>query len=293
MSSPSPFPRTVRAPSGPAHQRGDVRPHHRGSVDGADSQRSDHAVEPFHAVADRRPRPAGLRVPPPKRRGVLTAGKGRGRLYKLTLAGRLLRHWDLGEDTVYHASVLTFDGTDLWVPLAEYRPHSQPITYRVNPESGALTREFPYPDHLGGVFYAPAAGGTAAAGGGTGAPSGSAATSGGGPPSATPPGTAAVPGGADGRGITDRTAARAVSVGGGTTVPPRPGVLTRSPPSANPRPVYAPGARRTTARQTAERPGSSTRTTGRPSRQSMPSRAVNGSLIRTSYRRRSPRLVTS
>ncbi|HEY8983216.1 MAG TPA: DUF6454 family protein [Streptomyces sp.] len=87
-----------------------------------------------------------------------TAGQGRGHLYELTRTGGLLRHWDLGEGTVYHASGLTFDGAGLWIPVAEYRPHSRSIMYRVNPRDGALSEEFRYPDHLGGVSYDPGSG---------------------------------------------------------------------------------------------------------------------------------------
>lgn len=84
-----------------------------------------------------------------------TPGRGVGHLFELTPDGRLLRTWQLGEDTVYHPSGLTYDGEHVWVPTAEYRPNSRSIMYRVDPASGDVTEMFRYDDHLGGVSRYP------------------------------------------------------------------------------------------------------------------------------------------
>jgi hypothetical protein len=39
------------------------------------------------------------------------------------------------------------------VPVAEYRPNSQSIIYRVNPETLEATEAFRFPDHIGGLVY--------------------------------------------------------------------------------------------------------------------------------------------
>ncbi|EPH46077.1 DUF6454 family protein [Streptomyces aurantiacus] len=80
-----------------------------------------------------------------------TAGCGRGHVFEVSRSGRLLRQWELREDTAYHAGGLTFDGTDVWVPVAEYRPDSRSIMYRLDPVTGEVQEMFRYADHVGGV----------------------------------------------------------------------------------------------------------------------------------------------
>ncbi|MEU5882507.1 DUF6454 family protein [Spirillospora sp. NPDC047279] len=78
-------------------------------------------------------------------------GKGRGHLFELDLSGRLLRQITLGEGTMYHPGGIDFDGRDLWVPVAEYRPNSRSIVYRVDPRSLRASEAFRFKDHVGGV----------------------------------------------------------------------------------------------------------------------------------------------
>ena len=72
---------------------------------------------------------------PTKRYGALVdghdrdAGEGVGHLFKVDLRtgheGTLLASTTLGEGTMYHPGGIDFDGTSLWVPVAEYRPDSR------------------------------------------------------------------------------------------------------------------------------------------------------------------------
>lgn len=79
------------------------------------------------------------------------AGKGAGHLFKLDKTGKLVGQVKLGEDTIYHPGGIDYDGRWLWVPVAEYRPNSKSIIYRVDPETLEATEVFRFPDHIGGI----------------------------------------------------------------------------------------------------------------------------------------------
>ncbi|MBA3990089.1 MAG: hypothetical protein H0X54_03500 [Propionibacteriales bacterium] len=78
-------------------------------------------------------------------------GKGVGHVLVLTRDGELLRDIVVGEGTIYHPGGIDFDGQDIWVPVAEYRPNSDAIVYTIDPDTYAVTEEFRYADHVGGV----------------------------------------------------------------------------------------------------------------------------------------------
>jgi hypothetical protein len=80
-------------------------------------------------------------------------GEGVGHLFRLDLKGNLLGDLTLGEGTVYHPGGIDFDGTSIWVPVAEYRPNSRSIVYRVDPAAMKATEMFRYGDHVGGVVH--------------------------------------------------------------------------------------------------------------------------------------------
>ena len=82
-----------------------------------------------------------------------TPGRGVGHLFELDLTGRLLRQITLGEGTIYHPGGIDFDGRDLWLPVAEYRPNSRAIVYRVDPGTLTATEAFRVADHVGGVVH--------------------------------------------------------------------------------------------------------------------------------------------
>ena len=61
------------------------------------------------------------------------AGEGVGHLFKIDMAGNLMADLTLGEGAMYHPGGIDYDGTHIWVPVAEYRPNSRSIVYRVDP----------------------------------------------------------------------------------------------------------------------------------------------------------------
>jgi hypothetical protein len=80
-----------------------------------------------------------------------TAGKGVGHLFVMDRQGHLQKDIVLGEGDMYHPGGISFDGTDIWVPVAQYRPNSSAIVYRVDATSLQVTKEFEVPDHIGGI----------------------------------------------------------------------------------------------------------------------------------------------
>ncbi|MDX2030160.1 MAG: DUF6454 family protein [Blastocatellia bacterium] len=83
------------------------------------------------------------------------AGAGVGHLFKFDAAGNLLADLTLGEGAIYHPGGIDFDGRHIWVSVAEYRPNSRSIVYRVDPAAMKATEIFRYPDHLGGIVHDP------------------------------------------------------------------------------------------------------------------------------------------
>jgi hypothetical protein len=79
------------------------------------------------------------------------AGKGVGHLFKIDKAGSLLADLRLGEGAIYHPGGLDYDGTNIWVPVAEYRPDSRSIVYRVDPTAMTATEAFRVADHIGAI----------------------------------------------------------------------------------------------------------------------------------------------
>ncbi len=82
-----------------------------------------------------------------------SAGSGRGHLFKMDLQGNLLASIQLGEGDLYHPGGIDYDGKWLWVPVAEYRPHSKSVVYRVDPQTLAVEEVFKYDDHIGGIVH--------------------------------------------------------------------------------------------------------------------------------------------
>jgi hypothetical protein len=80
-------------------------------------------------------------------------GAGVGHLFKFDASGKLLGDLVLGEGTIYHPGGIDYDGTDIWVPVAEYRPNSKSIVYRVDPQSMKASEVFRWADHIGGVVH--------------------------------------------------------------------------------------------------------------------------------------------
>lgn len=82
-----------------------------------------------------------------------TPGKGVGHLFVMDRSGRLLRDIRLGEGDNYHPGGLDFDGRNIWVSVAQYRPDSSALVYRVDTRTLRPKRMFEVDDHIGGLVY--------------------------------------------------------------------------------------------------------------------------------------------
>lgn len=82
-----------------------------------------------------------------------TPGTGRAWLFKFTGDGALLNQVELTEDILYHPGGIDYDGEYIWVTVAEYRPNSNSIVYRVNPETLEAEEVFRVRDHIGGIVH--------------------------------------------------------------------------------------------------------------------------------------------
>lgn len=80
-----------------------------------------------------------------------TPGKGVGHLFVMDRQGNLEKDIVLGEGDMYHPGGIDFDGKNVWVPVAQYRPHSSAIIYRVDAESLEVHKQFEVKDHFGGI----------------------------------------------------------------------------------------------------------------------------------------------
>lgn len=84
-----------------------------------------------------------------------TLGLGRGYLSRVSADGELLDQTELGDPQagIYHPGGMDFDGTHLWVPVAQYRPHSRSLIYRVDPRTLEVESVFSVEDHIGSVVF--------------------------------------------------------------------------------------------------------------------------------------------
>jgi hypothetical protein len=81
------------------------------------------------------------------------AGQGIGHLFKIDKMGKLLADLTLGEGAMYHPGGIDYDGTSIWVPVAEYRPDSRSIIYRVDPSHMQAAEVFRFADHIGAIVH--------------------------------------------------------------------------------------------------------------------------------------------
>ena len=80
-------------------------------------------------------------------------GQGIGHLFKIDRAGKLVSDLPLGDGTIYHPGGIDYDGTNIWIPVAEYRPDSRAIVYRVDPVRMQAAEVFRFADHLGAIVH--------------------------------------------------------------------------------------------------------------------------------------------
>ena len=81
------------------------------------------------------------------------AGEGIGHLLKFDSTGTLLAQMTLGEGNIYHPGGIDYDGKDIWIPVAEYRPNSKSIIYKVNPKSMKAMKVMRFDEHIGAIVY--------------------------------------------------------------------------------------------------------------------------------------------
>lgn len=94
-----------------------------------------------------------VKYPSPQNGYDRTPGKGVGRLFVMDTSGNLQKDIVLGEGDMYHPGGIDFDGTNVWVPVAQYRPNSSAIIYRVDASTLSVHKQFEVKDHFGGIVY--------------------------------------------------------------------------------------------------------------------------------------------
>ena len=94
---------------------------------------------------------ATTRYPEPRDGYDRDTGEGKGHLFKIGAKGELLADLVLGEGPVFHPGGIDYDGEWLWVPVAEYRPNSASIIYKVDPKTMKAVEVFRFRDHVGGI----------------------------------------------------------------------------------------------------------------------------------------------
>jgi hypothetical protein len=78
-------------------------------------------------------------------------GEGVGPLFKIDMAGNLIAGVTLGEGAIYHPGGIDYDGRHIWIPVAEYRPNSRSIVYRLDPATMKPVEIFRFADHIGAI----------------------------------------------------------------------------------------------------------------------------------------------
>ncbi|MBC8181161.1 hypothetical protein H8E88_08555 [candidate division KSB1 bacterium] len=80
-----------------------------------------------------------------------STGKGIGHLFKFNEKGELISKISLGDSIIHHPGGIDFDGKFIWAPVAEYRPNSRSLVYRINPTTLECEPVFRFNDHIGAV----------------------------------------------------------------------------------------------------------------------------------------------
>jgi hypothetical protein len=78
-------------------------------------------------------------------------GKGIGHLFVMDMQGNLQKDITFDFGDVYHPGGIDTDGTSVYVPVAQYRPNSTAMMFRVDVKSLAVTHMFDFDDHIGGL----------------------------------------------------------------------------------------------------------------------------------------------
>jgi hypothetical protein len=84
-----------------------------------------------------------------------STGAGVGHLFVME-DGRLIRDLMLGDGAAYHPGGIDFDGSNVWLSVAEYRANSRSVVVSVDPVSLEISERFRVADHVGWVVRDPA-----------------------------------------------------------------------------------------------------------------------------------------
>ncbi len=60
---------------------------------------------------------------------------------------------NLGEGNSYHPGGIDYDGKYIWVPVAEYRPNSKSIIYKVDPKTMKASEVLRFDEHIGAIVH--------------------------------------------------------------------------------------------------------------------------------------------
>lgn len=79
-------------------------------------------------------------------------GNRRGYLHKFDRAtGRFLQRLELTDGARYHPGGISISGRSIWVPVAEFRPHSSAVLEEIDADTLQVRRRIAVGDHLGCV----------------------------------------------------------------------------------------------------------------------------------------------
>lgn len=80
-------------------------------------------------------------------------GEGVGHLFKFDSTGTLISKITLGEGSIYHPGGIDFDGKYIWIPVAEYRPNSKSIIYKVDAQTLQIEEVLRFNEHIGAIVH--------------------------------------------------------------------------------------------------------------------------------------------
>ncbi|MDQ6936200.1 MAG: DUF6454 family protein [Actinomycetota bacterium] len=92
-----------------------------------------------------------VKYPSPRGGYDRTPGRGIGHLFVMDREGNLEKDIVLGRGHMYHPGGIDYDGKNVWVPVAQYRPNSSAIIYRIEATTLRVHEQFEVNDHFGGI----------------------------------------------------------------------------------------------------------------------------------------------
>ena len=82
--------------------------------------------------------------------------RGVGHVFIVDERGALLRDVIVGDGEIYHPGGIDFDGTSVWVSVAQYRPGGQSVISTIDPTTAEVQERFRVDDHISWVVSDPA-----------------------------------------------------------------------------------------------------------------------------------------